>query len=244
MTLMSKFESSEWKNKGAAMEFIENADMYILERKTLFKIMKSLYNHFLSNNIGKPTKVLELGCGDGKITQELLKVDKNLEGTLIDGSAEMIKNAKKRLESHHNLNFIQTTFQELVKSNLSSENFDFVVSSLAIHHLQSVQKESLFKFIYDNLNSGGFFLNIDVMRAPSDDLEKWYLKLWEEWIIENELKKESNESFQHVPDQYKNNPDNHPDTLENQLKSLESIGFKNVDCYYKYGIFSIYGGQK
>lgn len=55
---------------------------------------------------------------------------------------------------------------------------------------------------------------------------------------------ESSESFQKVPDQYKNNPDNNPDTLENQLKLLKSTGFKNVDCYYKYGIFSVYGGQK
>ncbi len=55
---------------------------------------------------------------------------------------------------------------------------------------------------------------------------------------------ESSESFQHIPDQYKNNPDNNPDTLENQLKSLKSAGFNNVDCYYKYGIFSVYGGQK
>jgi len=260
---MSEFESSEWKDKSiknqrflghrnfiefsseSALEFIENADLYILERQTLFKIMKSLYKHFLTNNTeNKPIKVLELGCGDGRITQELLKVDKNLEGTLIDGSAEMIKNAKKRLKSYLNLTFIQITFQELIKSDILAGNLDFVVSSLAIHHLQTVQKESLFKFIYDNLNSGGFFLNIDVVRAPSEDLEKWYLKLWKEWIIENDVKSESSKSFQNVPDQYENNPDNHPNTLENQLNSLKSIGFKNVDCYYKYGIFSIYGGQK
>ncbi|MGZ7117956.1 MAG: hypothetical protein ACXVHS_11035, partial [Methanobacterium sp.] len=51
-------------------------------------------------------------------------------------------------------------------------------------------------------------------------------------------------SFQNVPDKYKNNPDNHPDTLISQLNALKLIGFKNVDCYYKYGIFAIYGGQK
>ena len=50
--------------------------------------------------------------------------------------------------------------------------------------------------------------------------------------------------FKDLPNQYKNNPDNMPDTLENQLKSLESAGFKNVDCYYKFGIFSIFGGEK
>ena len=240
---MDQFEESKWKNNAAALEFIENADIYILERRRLFKIMKSLYNHFLANP-DKTIKVLELGCGDGRITHELLKVDKSLEGTLIDGSTEMIENAKKRLESYSGLKFIQTTFHELIKNDLLNSSFDLTVSSLAIHHLQSDQKKSLFNYIYNNLNPGGLFLNIDVVRAPTAGLEEWYLRLWKEWIIENEAKMETSESFRHIPDQYKNNPDNNPDTLENQLKSLKSVGFKNVDCYYKYGIFSIYGGQK
>lgn len=240
---MSEFEESKWKNKQSALEFIENADMYILERQRLFAIMKSLYKHFLADN-NQTVKVLELGCGDGRVTHELLKVDANLEGTLIDGSSEMIENAKNRLKSYPGLKFIQTTFQELINSNSLSENFDFVVSSLAIHHLQEDEKKVLFEYVYNHLNSDGFFLNIDVVRAPTESLEKWYLKLWKEWIMENEIKTNQLESFQNIPDQYKNNPDNNPDTLENQLKLLKFTGFNNVDCYYKYGIFSVYGGQK
>jgi len=240
---MSEFEKSEWRKKESAQEFIENADYYILERKRLFEIMKSLYKHFLANKIeNKSPKFLELGCGDGRITQELLNVDKNLEGTLIDGSKEMIENAKNRLKSYPNLNYIQITFQELIKSDLNK--FDFIVSSLAIHHLSFDQKKTLFEYIYDNLNDNGFFLNIDVVKAPSLDLEEWYLLLWKEWITEKDSENDGNESFIHIPEKYKNNPDNHPDTLKKQLNSLESIGFKNVDCYYKYGIFSVYGGQK
>ncbi len=73
---------------------------------------------------------------------------------------------KKRLESYSGLKSIQTTFQELVKSNLLDTDSDFLVSSLAIHHLQAEQTESLFKYIYNKLNPGGFFLNIDVVCAP------------------------------------------------------------------------------
>lgn len=38
--------------------------------------------------------------------------------------------------------------------------------------------------------------------------------------------------------------DNLPDTLDAQLESLEKVGFKDVDCYFKYGIFSVFGGFK
>lgn len=241
---MSKFEKSEWKNRESAQEFIENSEMYILERQRLLKIMKSLFKHFIyGKNENNPIKTLDLGCGDGILTEQLLKVDRTLEGTLVDGSDEMLENAKNRLKSYPKLKYVQTTFQELIKKDLSVK-FDFIVSSLAIHHLSMDQKESLFKYIYDHLNIDGLFLNIDAIKAPSTDLEEFYLTLWKEWIIEKEIQTNPLKSFQHIPTQYKNNNDNHPDTLKKQLNSLESIGFKNVDCYYKYGIFSVYGGQK
>ena len=47
-----------------------------------------------------------------------------------------------------------------------------------------------------------------------------------------------------IPDQYKENPDNIPDTLESQLHALTAIGFQDVDCHFKYGIFSLFGGRK
>ncbi len=40
------------------------------------------------------------------------------------------------------------------------------------------------------------------------------------------------------------NPDNIPDTLESQLEALKDIGFNNVDCFYKYGIFALFGGSR
>jgi tRNA (cmo5U34)-methyltransferase len=74
-------------------------------------------------------------------------------------------------------------------------------------------------------------------------LEKWYLSLWRQWIAEHR-EKERREDLLGIPDQYKRNPDNTPDTLESQLEALQSIGFKEVDCYYKYGIFCLFGGRK
>jgi tRNA (cmo5U34)-methyltransferase len=207
--------------------------------------MKSFYNYFLKSRIkNRPVKVLDLGCGDGALTAEILKVDDQIEATMVDGSLEMLENARKRLQSYENLNYIHSTFQDLLKDDILEADFDFIVSSLAIHHLSSGDKESLFRYLNHHLKLGGFFLNIEVVRAPAEPLEDWYRQLWKEWIAENELKRGSEESFQDIPKKYKNNPDNHPDTLEKQLDMLISVGFKQVDCYYKYGIFSIYGGEK
>jgi len=38
--------------------------------------------------------------------------------------------------------------------------------------------------------------------------------------------------------------ENKPSGLFNQLQLLSRIGFRDVDCFYRYGIFSIFGGTK
>ena len=70
---MTKFEKSEWTESKHVQDFVENADIYILERHRLFKIVKSFYKYFLKNKYNRPIKVLDLGCGDGALTNELMK---------------------------------------------------------------------------------------------------------------------------------------------------------------------------
>jgi tRNA (cmo5U34)-methyltransferase len=239
---MSEFEKSEWAEKEHANQFLENADIYILERKRLFQILRSFYRHFLGEK-GRP-KVLDLGCGDGALTGELLKEDRQIRATLVDGSPEMLKGARERLKSYDHMQFIHRTFQELLNDDVLDDDFDLVVSSLAIHHLHLEEKKSLFRYIHTHLQTGGYFLNIDTVKAPTEELESWYRIFWSEWIRENQSKLDITERFDHIPEQYRNNPDNHPDTLENQLSALKSVGFQQVDCYYKYGIFAVFGGRK
>ena len=50
--------------------------------------------------------------------------------------------------------------------------------------------------------------------------------------------------FSDIIRRYKGLEENKPDTLDDQLNTLRNFGFKDVDCFYKYGIFSMYGGMK
>jgi tRNA (cmo5U34)-methyltransferase len=67
--------------------------------------------------------------------------------------------------------------------------------------------------------------------------------LWQEWIHAHSANSKK-ESLLPVPQQYKDNRDNVPDPLVPQLRALKRTGFKNVDCFYKYGIFAMFGGSK
>ena len=71
------------------------------------------------------------------------------------------------------------------------------------------------------------------------------MKLWQEWMDEklNALGRQD-VSFQDIVRRYKEAEENRPDTLDYQLGVLREIGFQEVDCYYKYGVFAVYGGRK
>jgi tRNA (cmo5U34)-methyltransferase len=240
---MTEFEKSHWAEAGFSRDYVESADIVIVERRRSHSILKSFYRHHFMGRDG--TKVLDLGCGDGVLTDALLQTANTLASTLVDGSEEMLKKASERLKDRGDVRFVRASFQDIIGGTSIRENFDFVVSSMAIHHLDTKGKRSLFGWIYSHLNNGGYFLNIDVVLAPNDDLDIWYMALWQEWIDEQKAPVGiPGDLYNDTMRRYKDNKDNKPDTLEPQLDVLKEIGFKDVDCYYKYGIVAIYGGKK
>jgi tRNA (cmo5U34)-methyltransferase len=238
---VSKFEKSRWADSDFSQNYRDDASIYLPYRSEFIEIAKSIYEHFISQNLG--AKVLDLGCGDGLFIQELLKSSIPAEVMLVDGSIGMLEAAKDRLGGHPNINFTRATFQDLFINDPLSGNFDFIFSSLAIHHIHLAEKKNLYAYIHRHLFPGGYFVNYDVVLSPSEELEKWYLSLWRQWINENP-DKERREKLLGIPGRYKENSDNIPDTLESQLEALKVLGFKNVDCYFKYGIFSVFSGSK
>ena len=240
---MTEFEKTRWAEPGFSRNYIESADIVIVDRRRSHAILKSFYRcHFMGK---RGTAVLDLGSGDGVLTDALLQTDDTLSATLVDGSEEMLRKASERLKDRVNVRFVKASFQDIIGGASVRETFDFVVSSMAIHHLDMTGKRDLFDWIHSHLQNGGYFLNIDVVLAPNDDLDTWYMALWQEWISEKKaLAGITGGLYDDTMRRYKDNSDNKPDTLEAQLDALREIGYKAVDCYYKYGIFTIYGGRK
>jgi len=237
---MANFDESRWADPKFSQDYRDKADLYLPFRDQFVEIAKLGYEHFIENK--DEAKILDLGCGDGLFIHALSKGPFS-QATLVDGSSEMLEAAKIRLSKRENVHFVQASFQEILDSDPLNEQFDFIYSSLAMHHLPLLQKQKLYTYILEHLSPGGHFLHYDVVLSPSPKLEKWYLSLWTEWIGRH-LPKNEREKFLEVPSQYKSNPDNIPDTLESQMDALKALGFINVDCIFKYGIFSLFGGGK
>jgi tRNA (cmo5U34)-methyltransferase len=242
---MTEFAHSQWSQREVAAEFVENADRYIVERRRMLGIVRSLCRHFVHPAVGgRRARVLELGSGDGALTHELLKADGTIDATLVDASAEMLECARLRLQPYQHVELVRHSFQELLHGQGTLSTYDLVVSALAIHHLDLDEKKALFAYVFDHLDAGGHFVNVDVVLARDASVEEWYMVLWREWIRDLAARDSTAQSFEGIPQQYKSNPDNNPSPLDEQLGALSAIGFRAVDCYYKYGIFAVYGGRK
>ena len=241
---MSDFRESAWADNKFAQNYLDKADIYVVERRKMFWFVSSLVSHFRHG--AQDIKLLELGCGDGALTEELFKINNGVSATLLDGGEGMLEKAKERLKGYRNTTFIQATFQDLVGGKVKLETYDFIVSSMAIHHLEMDEKASLFRLIASWLKPGGRFVDVDVVLPPSEELEGWYFAIWKDWLA-NMMSR--NNIQDEVPEdlirRYKDPSSmNKPDTLANQLKAMESAGFVDVDCYFKNGVFAVFGGKK
>lgn len=241
---MDTFNQSAWAQEQFSTNFLEKADIYIQERRKMISDMSSLFSFYFNSN--RDIQILDLGCGDGVLTEELLSKDGSIVATLIDGSPTMLQKARERLVAYPGVHFIHASFQDLLIGRVSLCHFDFCVSSFAIHHLEMTEKKNLFRYIYGHLNSRGHFVNIDVVLSPSSELEEWYFSIWKEWMkhMQDQMNVKD-ELPEDIINRYKDPSSmNKPDTLEDQLEALRESGFGNVDCYYKNGIFAVFGGQR
>lgn len=105
-------------------------------------------------NLRKNENVLDVGCGDGRITAEIAKY--LTEGSVvgIDNSEHMISLAKKKFsgEEYSNLSFKILDAKSL---NFNSE-FDLIVSNAALHWVDEHVK--ILTGIYNSLKEGGRIL--------------------------------------------------------------------------------------
>jgi len=158
-------------------------------------------------------------------------------------STDMLEAAQKRLKDRSDIKYIQASFQDIINTQILDGQYDFIYSSFAIHHLVYSEKKKLYFKLYNHLNPSGCFIHNDVIAPSSARIEKWYLTLWREWIEEFPDKGKS-AGMDVIPEKYKESPDDFPDPLDKHLELLRKAGFSDVDCYFKYGIFALFGGFK
>jgi SAM-dependent methyltransferase len=157
-------------------------------------------------------RILDLGTGDGRLLA-LLKVERpQAQSIALDFSPVMLETARTRFADDPTVQVVEHNLEQPLPS---LGRFDAIVSSFAIHHLSHERKRSLYAEVFDLLEPGGIFCNLEHVASPTARLhEKFRAAL----------------NISHRPD----DPSNQLLDVETQLHWLREIGFDDVDCYWKW----------
>jgi tRNA (cmo5U34)-methyltransferase len=156
-------------------------------------------------------RFLDLGTGDGRLLLLVCERHPSAEGIGIDSSEPMLARAADRLGGAPS---VKLRAHDLAEPLGGSGQFDAIVSGLAIHHLEDERKRELFAEVHDHLLApGGVFANLDLVRPATPRLH---------------------ERFRREIGRVEDDPGDRLAGLAEQIEWLESVGFAEVDCHFKW----------
>ena len=169
-------------------------------------------------------RVLDLGTGDGRLLMLVKSINPTVEGVALDFSEPMLELAGKRFSGDPHVAVIKHDLNDPLPADRLG-CFDLVISGLAIHHLNDERKRQLYTEIFDLLNSGGLFCNLEHVSSPTQALHEKFLSFI---------------GLTRITD----DPSNKLLDVETQLRWLREIGFEDVDCIWKWREIAIMTGYK
>jgi ubiquinone/menaquinone biosynthesis C-methylase UbiE len=174
------------------------------------KQIRDIVSKYISS---KKCKILDLGCGTGLELEEILKKSPESEIICVDLSSEMLKKLEIKYKNYN----IKTINKNFFDVELGNDEYDYVISVMALHHFFEKEKLLLYKRIFSSLKVNGLFINSDYI---IDDL-KYELEQFEQ------LRKIQNE----FPDQLFHF--DIPFTEDRERKVIKESGFSCVEKVYE-----------
>jgi len=166
-----------------------------------------------------PGRILDLGCGDGRLTALVLAAYPESTAICVDMSPAMLDAVTERFAGDDRA---RIATHDLDDSLPFAGPFDAVISSLAIHHVEDERKQSLYAEIASRLAPGGVFANLEIVRSPTQALH-------DQWRDEMDAR---------------DDPSDRLTPMEPQLAWLRDVGLQDVDCIWKWRALALMRGMK
>ncbi len=168
-------------------------------------------------------RILDLGTGDGRLMALALLARPEARGVALDFSRAMLDAARRRFAGDARVEVIEHNFESpLPRPDPFGGRFDAVISSFAIHHAEHPRKRAIYREVFDLLEPGGLFANLEHVSSPTAALHERFMAA----IGGNE------------------DPSNKLLDVETQLGWLRELGFIDVDCHWKWLELALLCGVK
>jgi len=244
---MSTFMDHEvWKNKEFVRKYIEDfrgAIPYALDH---IEIMLEA----IQMAAGEVKNFADIGCGNGILAGAILLKHPEARGTLVDFYEPVLKEAKHQLsEQAPNLTFVTADLMDpkwtgKIKKYIP---FDVVVSGFTIHHFPDKRKKELYAEIFNMLEPGGIFINIEHVAPESKLIDELSNKVVMEHLGEFHKKRGGEKTPETIRKEYMDDFSDKGNILapcRTQLEWLREIGFSEVSVFFKAYVAAVFGGVK
>jgi SAM-dependent methyltransferase len=168
-------------------------------------------------------RVLDLGTGDGNTLALVLAARPEAQGVGLDFQEEMLRRARERFAGDDRVTIGVHDLDRPLPADLGT--FDVIVSSFAIHHLVPGRQRALYGEVHERLRPGGLFANAEHVASRSDELHIAFLA-----------------AIGKTPEQ--DDPSNKLVPVPSHLEWLDDLGFRDVECYWKWRELALIGARK
>jgi tRNA (cmo5U34)-methyltransferase len=205
------------------------------------RVSTGVVSHVLSGQ-GNP-RILDIGCGTGNTSAELLKLIPEARMTCLDGSKGMLSAAKGKLAStvadFHCLDLIDDGWAK----GWSGDTFDATISLLVLEHLPFDAYQAFLRSVYGILKPGAHLVAAEGYGGQlthtlffDEMVQREEQALWTESITPQELsemKEMSGEKERHCFA-----------GMDEKKRWWREAGFVDVDFIWQYYCIAILVGQK
>ena len=236
---------SQWQTKESASAFLNGVRGAIpgadLQVAVLTKVAQLWFP--------RPSRLLDLGCGDGILGRALLDAFPSAQATFADFSEPMLDAARGKLSRARRATVVKADFSTTAWLNAVASHtpFDIVVSGFAIHHQPDVRKKSLYAEIYRALSPAGVFLNLEHVAPLSKAGERLFDEFFVDHLHDFHRIADQGQTRQAIAESYYKRPEREENILapvDVQCQWLRDIGFEDVDCFFKVFALALFGGRK
>ena len=205
---------SEWQTAEHALGYLEKADTVPHRSEGEATLLDELPETV--------QRVLDLGSGDGRLLDLVLRVRPAAVGVALDFSPPMLDRLRQRFDRNQRVQIVEHNLEDPLPS---LGRFEVIVSSFAIHHVEHERKRQLYGEIWNALSSGGVFCNLEHVASTSDYGHMRFLHAMGRTLDDED-------------------PSNKLLDVHTQIVWLREIGFSDVDCYWKWRELAQLVGRK
>jgi tRNA (cmo5U34)-methyltransferase len=202
------------------------------------KISLELMTETAKRIVPNAENLLDVGCGAGNYTLQMLSKIPNLNCTLVDLSKPMLDKAFERVSAQTDSS-VEILQGDIRTVELKENHFDIILAGAVLHHLREDSDwESTFRKLYKLLKYNGCLMISDLVTQDNELLTQYTWERYAGYLEEAGGKEYCRKVLDYVE------KEDTPKSITYQLDLMKKVGFKSVEVLHKNMCFGTFCGIK